>query len=175
METYGLTLKAEIGRDMAPFAGSVLQAEATAAWQAAVQSDTFGAMQIPEVAESVWAQVQNMVGQGQAPTAKTVANLRSMFYMEHCEKTGVVPGVGVQPPQGQQQQLPPPMSQQYQQPPSVPMPAIGGLRYPGAGAVPHRPPVVDPNAPKYSLDAATSAALQTVFGEWNVKPKAFQK
>lgn len=152
MQTYGETLKGEIGRDMAPFAGSVLQNEALASWNAALANDKFGALQVPEVAESVWAQTQTMIGQGQSVSPATIKNLTNMFYMEHLEKTGG------QPPTTMSPQLP----------------NVGTLRYPGAGHSPSRPVVVDANAPRYTLDAGTNAALQSVMSRWDVKPKAYQ-
>lgn len=152
MQTYGESLKSEIGRDMAPFAGSVLQTEAHTAWQGALQHDKFGALNVQEVADQTWAQVQTLVQQGQSVSAATIKNISSMFFMEHLEKTGG--------------QLPTPMTQ-----PPPQLPNIGALRTPGGLAF--RPPQVDPNAARTTLDPATNAALQSVMSKWDVKPKSF--
>jgi len=152
MQTYGESLKSEIGRDMAPFAGSVLQTEAYNAWQNALQHDKFGALGVQEVADQTWTQVQTLVQQGQSVSAATIKNLSSMFFMEHLEKTGG--------------SLPTSMTQQAPQ-----LPKIGALRTPGGFA--YRPPQVDPNAARTTLDPATNAALQSVMSKWDVKPKSF--
>lgn len=159
MTEFGTSLKGEIGRDLAPFAGSVVQREAESAWANATQNDPVGTLQIPAVAEQAWAQVQILVQQGQQVTPETIKNLAGMAYLQHLEKGGKTnESVQQQPPQQQQQ-----------------LPNIGRTTYPGAGAAPFRPPISNPNAPKHILDPDTDRALQSVMSRWDVKPKAFRK
>lgn len=145
-------MKDEIGRDLAPFAGQVIQREAEHAWNVATQNDSIGALQIDEVAKKTWEQVQTLVQQGQQVLPETVKNLAAMAYVEHLEKGGQ-PNSMPQPPK---------------------FPTMGRPSYPGAGASPFRPPQVDPNAPKYKLDTATEAALKVAISKWDVKPKAYR-
>jgi hypothetical protein len=163
MTDFGTSLKGEIGRDLAPFAGSVIQREAEAAWTTATQphNDKVGALQIKEVAEQTWSQVQLMVQNGQQVTPDIIKNLSGMAYLKHLEAGGAA-APAVEPPQ------PPTMSQ----PPTLP--SMGRSTYPGAGAAPFRPPVFDPHAAKTVLDPATDAALQTVMSKWDVKPKSYR-
>ena len=79
-------IKQEIGRDLAPMAGSVLQREAEQSWEVATTQDKSGAFQIPEVAQKVWDNVQQMTQNGQSVNAATVVNLKRMFYAEHLEE-----------------------------------------------------------------------------------------
>jgi hypothetical protein len=81
-----------------------------------------------------------------------------MFYTEHLEAGN---------------QVAPIMSNQNQTPSSYPN--IGRSTYPGAGNSPTRPPVIDQNAPKTTLNADTHAALANVFGRMEIQPKLFKK
>lgn len=150
MGEFGATLKEQIGRDVLPFAQSVVSREAEFAWNTAIQSDSIGAMSIPEVVKVAEAQVIAMAGQGQQVTAKVVENLVAMAYMDHLRNGGA--------PAGQQQQ-----QQQQQQ---VSLPSFGRTTFNGGGANTKLPQRVDPNAPRHSLDPDTDAALQTVLGVW---------
>lgn len=148
MSDYGAELKKEIGSDLRPFASSIVSREAQFAWDTAVASDKTGALAIPELAQQVWDQVQIMVQNGQQVTPQVVNNLTGMAYFTHLQNGG-----------SQQQQQ---MKQQTQQ-----FPNVGRLTFPGAGAAAARPIVRDANAPKYTLDPDTDAALQVVFGKWS--------
>lgn len=153
MTEFGGALKAEIGAGLGSMAHTVVAREAEHAWSAAVQMDRTGAMQIDEVAKEAWSQVETLVNQGQTVNSATVQNLVGMAYFNFLQKGGTS--------QQQQQQ-----QQQVQQQPPQQFPQMGRLTFPGAGAQPFRPTVVDPNAPKYALDPDTDAALQTVMGKW---------
>lgn len=153
MTQFGTTLKSQIGNDLRPFATTVISREAESSWHQAVSADRIGVLQIPEIAQSVWAQCQDMAGNGQQVTPQIVTNLAGMAYMTHLQKGGQPVGSNPNPPVQQQQQ--------QQQ-----LPNVGRLTYPGAGAVPNRPPVFDPNAPRTVLDPDTDAALQSVMKTW---------
>lgn len=152
MSDYGATLKAEIGKDLRPFATTIVSREAEFAWNGALQSDNTGAMAIPEVAQVAWTQVQTMVEQGQQVTPGVVQNLVGMAYFAHLQKGGIA-----STPNQQQQQS-------VSNPPNLPN--VGRLTYPGAGGAPSRPPTNDPRAAKTHLDPDTDAALQTVMKQW---------
>lgn len=155
MNEFGATLKHDIGRDLAPFAGSVMQNDATNAWNQALSTDKVGALAIPEVAENVWSHAQTMLQDGQAVNAATIKNLSSMFYIEHLEKTNSQP------------MIPSPN-------PSRVVQNFGPSRYPGAGVAAMRPAASDPSGPRHQLNSDTNAALQSVMSKWEVKPKSFQ-
>lgn len=164
MKVYGQELKAQIGQDLAPFAGSVLQQEATNSWNLAMQQDTLGALQVPDIANKVWQGVQSLIQNGQAVTPQTVTSLKHMAYAEHIEKNGPLPT----PQQQQTQQFP----THVQQPPVPTYPNFGGgMSYPGAGAAPQLPPQHNPNAPRTSLNGDTHAALLATFGKMGKIPK----
>ncbi len=148
---YGGVLKGEIGRDLAPFAGSVLMQEATNAWHQAAQNDKLGALQIPEVAERVWANAQELANNNQPVTAATIKNLASMAYVDHIETHGAP-------------NTPPPVTPAMPYPTAPRYPNVGTPSYPGA--VPFRPQVPDPNAARHALDPATAAAISKIKGEW---------
>lgn len=155
MGEFATTLKGEIGRDLAPFASSVVQREAEFAWQQVLQTDNTGALQIPEVANATFAQVQTMVERGQQVTPEVVKNLTGMMYFDHLQKGGAI------------------ATSASQQVNSPQLPNFGRTTFTGAGHAPTRVMPVDPNAPKHQLDSATNAALQSVMSKWEVKPKAY--
>lgn len=153
MNQFGTTLKSQIGSDLRPFAATVISREAEASWHQAVSVDRIGVLQIPEIAQQVWAQCQDMATNGQQVTPQIVTNLAGMAYMTHLQKGGTPVG-------NNQTQSVPPQQQQQQ------LPNVGRLTYPGAGAVPNRPQVFDPTAPRTVLDPDTDAALQSVMKTW---------
>lgn len=163
MTEFGQTLKAEIGADLRPFASSIVSREAEFAWSAIQQSDKTGAINIPEIAQIVWTQVQTMADQGQQVTPAVVQNLLGMAYFAHLQNGGAPAGQ-----QQQQQQQPPRMQQQTN------LPNVGRLTYPGAGNAASRPAVNDPNAARTALDPDTDAALQTVLGTWAKGPNGIK-
>lgn len=152
MNQYGTALKAEIGKDLRPFAATVVTREAEASWHQAVAADRVGVFQIPELAQHVWGQVEQMAQNGQQVTPQIVQNLAGMAYIAHLQEGKPPAGGNPNPPVQQQQQ--------HQ------LPQVGRLTYPGAGANPSRPPTFDPNAARTVLDPATDAALQSVFKTW---------
>lgn len=145
---FGAALKSEIGKDLTPFAATVVARDAEYAWHSASQQDKTGAMQIPEIQKQAWEQVQLMANQGQQVTPEIVTNLVGMAYFKHLQAGGTAVS------QQQQQQ------QQTSQFPNIGKPLFGG------GNNPQRLASIDANAPKYQLDEATDAALQTVLGTW---------
>lgn len=151
MSEYGQELKREIGTDLRPFANSIVSREAEYSWQTAVASDKTGALQNQDIAQSVWEQVQSMAQNGQQVTPQIVLNLTGMAHFDYLQKGG-------------QSTLP--QQQQQQQPQMQQLPSVGRLTYPGAGTSASRPIQRDSNAPKYSLDPDTDAALQTVMSKW---------
>jgi hypothetical protein len=155
---FGTELKGQIGGDLAPFANSVLQTEANNAWQLVANQDKLAALQIPEVAQKTWDSVQTLLAQGQNVNVSTIKNLRNMFYTEHLE-------AGNQPA---------PIMSNHNQPPTN-YPNIGRSTYPGAGSSPSRPPVIDHNAPRTTLNSDTHAALANVFSRMEIQPKLFKK
>lgn len=158
---FAATLKGELGRDLAPFTGSVLNQQATSAWHQAMEQDSQGrvaALQNPEVAQAVWTEVQNMVNAGQNVTPQTILNLRGMIYTDYLEKGGE------------------PVSAMQNTPPPSRLPNVGRPTYPGGGNMPQRPMQADPNAPRYQLNAETSDAMRRVVnGEWGKFTKQFPK
>lgn len=154
LNTYGETLRQDIGRDLAPIAGSVIMRETEAAWNQFVPNDKFGALQIPEVASAVWASATEIANSGTAVNAATIKNLTAMAYVEHLEKTGQ--------PVNQPASTPPPVQQRA-------YPSVGVTSFPGS--VPYRPAVADPRAPKHQLDSGTAAALAKISADWNVSKK----
>jgi hypothetical protein len=168
MKVYGQELKAQIGQDLAPFAGSVMQQEATNSWNVAMQQDKLGVLQIPEVANKVWQGVQSLIQQGQPVNPGVVTSLKHMAYAEHLEANGPIN----QQQQQQQQQQPPQFPVHQQQPPAPSYPNFGGgMSYPGAGAAPQLPAQHNPNAPRTSLNSDTHAALLATFGKMGKIPK----
>lgn len=158
MESYGTSLREQIGRELAPMAGSVMQQEATNAWNEALSKDKLGALQNPEIAKQVWANVQSLINTGQPITAAVVTNLRNMAWAEHVETNGVPPTTQPMP--------------NYSQPPQLPN--FGGGGYPGAGVNPYQPAIVDPNAPRTQVNSDTHAALAATFARMgSIKPSAF--
>jgi hypothetical protein len=154
---FAENLKKDIGRDLAPFAGSVLSQQATTEWHKAVEADAQGkvaALQNQEVAQLVWDEVQNMVKAGQNVTAQTILNLRGMIYTDYLEKGG-------EP------------TQMQNTPPPTRLPNMGRTSYPGGGSVPFRPQQTDPNAAKHSLNQDTLAALEAVQKDWGHNSKQF--
>lgn len=154
MGDFGVELKKQIGADLRPFAATVVSREAESSWHQAVHSDKVGVLQHPDLAQQVWAQVQDMAQNGQQVTPQIVTNLAGMAYMDHLQKGG-------QPLGGNQQTTVPPQQQQQQQ-----LPQVGRLTYPGAGAAASRPPTFDPSAARTVLDPDTDAALQSVMKTW---------
>jgi len=152
MGDFGAELKKQIGSDLRPFAATVVSREAESSWHQAVHSDRVGVLQNPELAQEVWAQVQDMALNGQQVTPQIVTNLAGMAYMNHLQKGG-------QPINGNQTQTVP---QQQQQ-----LPNVSRLTYPGAGASAVRPPSFDPSAARSILDPDTDAALQSVMKTWS--------
>lgn len=151
MGEFGTALKNEIGRDFAPLTTSVVMRDAESAWSQALASDKVGALLIPEVHQATLAQVQIMVDQGKQVTADIVKNLSGMFYLKHLETGASASTTTVTTPQL----------------PNIGRPSFGGGQ-------PLRPPIIDPTAPRHQLDAATDAALQSVYSKWDVKPKAYR-
>jgi hypothetical protein len=147
MESYGQSLKADIGRDFSPFAASVMQNEANAAWQEALLHDKLGALQDPAIAQQVWNDVQGMLTASQKVDVPTILNLRNIYYANHVEA-----GNQTTPPV---QNTPPPQLPHYQR-----------ATFPGAGAAPMRPVAPDPNAARTTLDPATAAAINAVVSNW---------
>lgn len=152
MGDFGVELKKQIGQDLRPFAATVVSREAEASWHQAVNADKIGVLQIPEVAQLTWTQVQDMAQNGQQVTPQIVQNLSGMNYIAHLNKGGEPAGGNPNPPVQQQQQ--------------PQLPNVGRLTYPGAGALPQRHQIPDPNAPRTALDSDTDAALQTVMKQW---------
>lgn len=152
MENYGEALKAEIGKDLSPFANTIVEREAQFAWQQAVATDKTGALQNPELSQIVWDQVQTMAQNGQQVTAQIVHNLTGIAYFAHLQKGGNV----LEPNQ--------PNTMQPQQ---QPLPNVGRMTYPGSGAMPSRPGVNAGGNNATVLDPATDAALQTVLRAWS--------
>lgn len=150
----GEELKGQIGRDLAPLGTSVMQGEATRAWQQALTIDKLGALQNPQIAQKAWESVQQMVQAGQPVTAETIINLRNIYYTEHLETNG---------------QVNPPMNPNNTNFP--PMPNFGPPGFSGGGHSPTRPITNDPNAPKHKLNEDTAAALAAVQRTWGIKPK----
>jgi hypothetical protein len=156
METYGKTLKAEIGRDFSPFATSVMNNEALNAWHEAGALDKLGALQDPGIAGKVWADVQQMVAARQPVDAQTILNIRNIYYAAHVEATAGQPA-------GQPPVILP------NTPPAFP--SFGRTTFPGAGAAAYAPAPVDPNAPRHALDPATAAAISAVTANWKSGPQ----
>lgn len=146
-------LQAQIGKDLQPFASTIVSREAEFAWQQAVATDKTGALQNPEIAQTIWDKVQLMAQNGQQVNATIVQNLTGMEVFARMQNGTFNPST----PTTQVQQ-----TQQQQQ-----FPNVGRLTYPGAGNNTTRPVPFDPNAARTTLDPDTDAALQTVYREWN--------
>lgn len=146
-------IKADIGRDFAPFAQNLLGREAEHAFQEAAAGDTTGAMGDEEIAKTVWAQITELVKQGQQVTTGVVQNLIGM------EAYKAVQTGKFQFGNGQQQQ------QQSSMPPIPQLPNIGRLS--GGGNFPQRQQQRDPNAPRTGpLNEDGEKAMKAVFGNW---------
>lgn len=156
MGEFASTIKADIGRDLAPLATSVVVREAELSWSQAEAQDRVGVFAIPDVTTQARTQVQALIDQGSQVTPQIINNLVGMAYLQHLQKGGAPAGASAEP-------MPQPQ-----------LPNIGRSSFTGGGAQPFRPTVPDPTAPKHRLDAATDAALQTVYSKWDVKPKAFR-
>ncbi len=130
LSDFGTELKGQIGQDLSPFASTIVSREAEFAWQQAVATDRTGALQMPELAQQVWEQVESMAKAGQQVTSQIVQNLTGMAYFAHLQNGGAATTAASAPVQQQQ------------------LPTVGRLTFPGAGAAPHRPPQYDPNAAK---------------------------
>lgn len=149
-------IKADIGRDFAPFAQNLLGREAEHAFQEAAAGDATGALQDKDIAETVWAQVTELVKQGQQVTTGVVQNLIGMEAYKAAQTGKFQFGNGQQQQQQQQQSSMPQISQ---------LPNIGRLS--GGGNFPQRQQQRDPNAPRTGpLNADGQKALDAVLGNW---------
>ncbi len=155
--TFGDSLKKEIGRDLAPIGQTVLNNQAESAWQQAYANDRLAALQIPEVVKATRESVQSMLAAGQAVTPEVILNLRNIHYAQHIEAGGN--------PQQQQQMAQNPF---INQPPPMQFPQYGSPGF-GGGNFARQPQQVDPNAPKYTMNADTAAAVAAVTSRWGIK------
>lgn len=148
-------IKQEIGKDLAPFASLQLNREAEWAFQTSAANDPTGAMQDPDLAQEVWALVQQGAQGGQQMTPEIVDNLIAMTYVKAMRAGKILPQ-GTELQQQQTNGLPP-MPQ---------IPQLSRGTYPGAGNAPQRRVAPDPRAPKFALNSDTAAALKIVTNEW---------
>ena len=141
-------LKGEIGRDLAPIGATVMQNQATGAWQEALSQDRIAALQIPEVANKTWEAVQQMVKVGQPVDSSTILNLRNIYYTAHIETNGQQPNMN-----------------NTSLPPMPNWPNMGRPGFAGGNAA-QQPPQRSENAPRHILDATTAAAIAAVTKVW---------
>lgn len=153
-------IKKQMGLDLAPVVNLTLMREATEAFNYARATDRAGWSTNHEVCTAVWATAEQMVAEGRQVTADVITNLAGMHWLNYAQKNGghfatLQPG---QPQPGNG-------NPNYVQP-TVPNMSTGG--YPGSHlANVQMPQRIDPNAPKYQLDAATNAALEAVKAHWS--------
>lgn len=152
MTAFGNRLGNTLGQVIKPLQENDNNQLAANAFQEARQSSAY--MQNDEVAEAVWAKVQNMVKNGHAPSPEIVANFAKIAHVDFMEKN---PGANPNPP-------PPRQTMQTQQ---------TRLTFPGAGHA-NQPPTARP-AGNDPMDAETSAAINATIGLWPVTPKGFDK
>lgn len=115
--------KAQIGHDLGPMAGTVLQQSATSEFTNARNSTPY--LQDGEVAQEVWEKfVLPSLQQGQQVTAAACADYAKIVWVDKGK-------FNQQQQQPQNQQQPPVFQQQQQQPP-----AGGGFTFPGAQVLP---------------------------------------
>lgn len=83
LKSHTQIVKRELGRDLGPMAQDVALGVARSSFQEAQQVDDTGIMQIPEVAEKVWKQLQDHVSKGGAANPDFVINLAKIEYVNH--------------------------------------------------------------------------------------------
>jgi len=160
----GVIQKQEIGKDLAPMGATVLHHQAQAAFHTAVQNDTAGIFQTPEVQQKVWDFVVERTQAGAETTPEIVANLGAMAWVDHLKAERAA---------GKEVSLPAPRINST--------PPAGGMintpfTFPGAATVtPTFNLPRDPNAARTTLDTETLNALATTFkamgGESGIYPK----
>lgn len=164
-------LTQQLQQQFAPVAALTLQNHAEGAFNAATATDHIGWSAIPEIKELVWQSAVQMSQQGQQVDITVIKNLAAMHYMAYTEQNPQVFATlqtgGNQPNNGMTN----PAAR-----PSVPFPNVNtGFSYPGANFQGRTPAVNNPNAPRYQMDAGTSAAMAAVNDQWvrmGLKPKA---
>lgn len=170
LEDAGNIQRTQLGRDLAPLATTVLASAATNAFEEARSqgSDPLGYLQDNDVAEKVWAVVQDRVAKGQETSAAIVTNLARMAWAESMEEKAL---------KGEEIKLPTPRMSTT--PPGMTPPRFS---FPGAGSngmTPAIPPMRDSNAARTTLDPDTQAALAQTFSyveqATGLSPKAFKK
>jgi hypothetical protein len=142
----------QIGDDLKPLAITALSNQAVSEFQMAKSNDPLGMLEIPEVAEKVWATVRERVGKGMENNADFILNLSKMYWADHQILSGGK--------EGQQQQ-----TQTGVLPVTPPGMSTGGFTYPGAGSVRSIAPTPNnPNAARTTMNDDTAKALAASFG-----------
>lgn len=161
LQVRDAALKQEIGTGLQPVVGTMLQNQATTAWQQVVATDRLGAFDLPEVAQAVWDGVQHLINSGQQVTPEIISNLKGMHFSGFLENN----------PTHQIRNTP------VNTPPPTQYPNMATrFTFPGAGAQPHTPAVPDANAARTNLNDDTKAALAQTFSRMGgPTPKAFKK
>lgn len=162
----GQVQRAQLGRDLAPLAGSVLTTEATNAFNMAKSNDPMGMLSDNIVAEQVWTLVQDRVSKGLETNADIVLNFAKMAWMDQA-------AAKIQ--KGEKVEFAPTSST----PPGM-IAAPAKFTFPGAGAnglTPAFTRVPDPNAARTTLNEDTQNALAETFAalgtSTGLRPKAF--
>lgn len=150
MTAFGNRLGNTLGKVIEPLQANDNTQLATNAFQEARQSSPY--MQNDEVAEAVWAKVQNMVKNGHAPSAEIVHNFAKIAHVDYLEKNPNAPA-------------PVPISRMQTQ--------QTRMTFPGAGHSTQLP-VTRPTG-NDPVDAETAAAVNATIGLWPVQPKGFDK
>lgn len=145
--------KQDLGKDFQPMVGAVVLQQAKSAFEEACEQDEFGVMQVPEVAQEVWIQVQERAGAGGAVNPEFVLSLGKIAWVNHSAKLK------------KDNKTIPELTPRTTGTPNV---NTGVFNFPGAGrSMPGGGPIMtpahDPNTPKHASNPETDAAVTATF------------
>lgn len=158
--------KQQIGADLGPMAGSVLNSSAEMAFNNARQTTQF--LQDPAVAQEVWDKfVRPCIEQGQQVHPQAIADYAKIVWVDKGLYT-------------QQQQPTNPQQPQPQPQPQVRQPNNGGFTFPGAQVLPPgnwQPPNAQNQQPVVSaeVNSAVTAVMSRLTSGTNIWPKGLSK
>jgi hypothetical protein len=165
LEKHEARIRNEMHQEFAPMVGNQLMSNANSAFQSASANDPIGIFAVPEVAQQVWEQTQQMAQRGELVNPEMVKHLGRIHYMQHLEnnpnRQSPIPNFPGQINQPNMNPNPQPAYQPQQQ--------STRFSYPGAGNFAQRPLQQLQNNRGSTLDPDTAAAISAITAGWPTK------
>lgn len=163
LEKFGTRLEDNIGKRFAPIVGNVVEQNVHAAFNTVRSQDNLGMLDINEVAQATYENLQAIAQRGDLVSPQVAENLASIYYIKYLREHPEVS------PNMQQQQ------QQQQDYPNGNGNVNTRFTFPGAGhhaRTPESQGSTTSKKPVYS--AEEQAAMAATVENWEVKPAAYK-